>query len=58
MLYNTNNPFDFNFNKNWVFVDEYSFSIDPVWNLTTVEEGYTYVASEGAAKLPRLSSTR
>lgn len=31
---------------------------DPVWNLTTVEEGYTYVASEGNAKLPRLSSTR
>ena len=31
---------------------------DPVWNLTTVEEGYTFVASEGAAKLARLSSTR
>ncbi|CAF3712397.1 unnamed protein product [Adineta steineri] len=30
----------------------------PIWNLTTVEEGYTYVASEGAAKLPRISSTR
>ncbi|CAF1397648.1 unnamed protein product [Adineta ricciae] len=33
-------------------------SIYPVWNLTTVEEGYTYVASEGAAKIPRISSTR
>ncbi|UJR13273.1 hypothetical protein I4U23_000293 [Adineta vaga] len=32
-------------------------SIYPIWNLTTVEEGYTYVASEGAAKLPRISST-
>jgi hypothetical protein len=32
--------------------------LDPTWNLTTVEEGFTYVASEGAAKLPRLSSTR
>ncbi|CAF4991981.1 unnamed protein product, partial [Rotaria socialis] len=30
----------------------------PIWNLTTVEEGYTFVAYEGAAKLPRLSSTR
>ncbi|CAF4205007.1 unnamed protein product [Rotaria sp. Silwood2] len=33
-------------------------SMYPIWNLTTVEEGYTYVAWEGAAKLPRLSSTR
>ncbi|CAF3513585.1 unnamed protein product [Rotaria sp. Silwood1] len=33
-------------------------SMYPTWNLTTVEEGYTYVAYEGAAKLPRLSSTR
>ncbi|CAF3250618.1 unnamed protein product [Rotaria socialis] len=33
-------------------------SIYPIWNLTTVEEGYTFVAYEGAAKLPRLSSTR
>lgn len=32
--------------------------LDPLWNLTTVEEGYTFVASEGAAKLPRISSTR
>jgi len=30
----------------------------PIFNLTTVEEGFTYVASEGAAKLPRLSATR
>ncbi|CAF1398301.1 unnamed protein product, partial [Adineta ricciae] len=33
-------------------------SMYQIWNLTTVEEGYTYVASEGAAKLTRLSSTR
>ncbi|CAF1088913.1 unnamed protein product [Rotaria sordida] len=33
-------------------------SSHPVWNLTTMEGGYTYVASEGAEKLPRLSSTR
>ena len=33
-------------------------SLYQLWNLTTVEEGFTYVASEGAAKLPRLSSTR
>jgi rapamycin-insensitive companion of mTOR len=33
-------------------------SMYQIWNLTTVEEGYTYVASEGAAKLPRLSLTR
>ena len=32
--------------------------LDPTWNLSTVEEGYTYVASEGEAKLSRLSSTR
>ncbi len=36
----------------------YYFSVDPTWNLTTPDEDYTYVASEGAAKLPRLSSTR
>ncbi|UJR34086.1 hypothetical protein I4U23_021496 [Adineta vaga] len=33
-------------------------SMYQIWNLTTVEEGYAYVASEGAAKLARLSSTR
>lgn len=33
-------------------------SLDPIWNLTTIEEGYTFVASEGVAKLPRLSYTR
>ncbi|CAF0773989.1 unnamed protein product [Rotaria sordida] len=33
-------------------------SMYPIWNLTPVEEGYTYVAWEGADKLPRLSSTR
>jgi hypothetical protein len=36
----------------------YIIYIDQIWDLTTVEEGYTYVASEGAAKLSRLSSTR
>lgn len=36
----------------------HSIFLDQIWNLTTVEEGYTYVASEGAAKLPRLSATR
>jgi hypothetical protein len=36
----------------------YYIYIDQIWDLTTVEEGYTYVASEGAAKLSRLSSTR
>jgi hypothetical protein len=29
-----------------------------LWNLTAVEHGFAYVASEGADKLPRLSSTR
>jgi hypothetical protein len=32
--------------------------LDPVWPLTSVEEGFTYVASEGADKLAHLSSTR
>jgi len=32
--------------------------LDPRYNLTTAEEKFTYVASEGAAKLSRLSSTR
>ncbi|CAF1098851.1 unnamed protein product [Adineta steineri] len=33
-------------------------SIYQTWNLTTSEEGYSYVAGEGAAKLSRLSATR
>lgn len=32
--------------------------LDPVWNLTSVDEEYSYVASEGIAKVARLSSTR
>ena len=32
--------------------------LDPTWTLGSVEEGFTYVASEGAAKLAHLSSTR
>ncbi|CAF0785114.1 unnamed protein product, partial [Didymodactylos carnosus] len=33
-------------------------SMYQVYNLTNAEEGFTYVAMEGACKLPRLSSTR
>lgn len=40
------------------FMLSHKFSSVPVWNLTTVEEGYTYVATEGANKLSRLSYTR
>jgi len=49
---------DLNLKENKFLFSNIFFYTDPVWNLTTVEEGYTYVASEGAAKLPRISSTR
>lgn len=51
LLYFHTHSHDFLFHK-------YVFIIDPIWNLTTAEEGYTYVAYEGDYKLPRLSSTR
>ena len=36
----------------------YSQSLDSLWDLKIDDEEYTYVAGEGAAKLPRLSPTR